>query len=218
MRLQEYIRKYTPIPLDLTSSLEEVSQNHVLKCVGRGKRVLDLGCSGGSFTKLIADQSNDVVGIELNENAAASARALGLDVRVFDLVDGIPFPDSSFDVIHAGRVFECVYDTKFLLQECNRVIKSSGVLLFSVPNLNSLENRLRVLAGGYVNATGAFPEDHSGDRIRLFNLAKIREICAHTGFRIDDIKPIQRPLLKSVAKLAPGLSEIFVVKAYRQDL
>ena len=97
-------------------------------------------------------------------------------------------------------------------------------MLFSTPNLNSLENRLRILRGGYLTVTGAFPEDHQGDRIRVFNIDKLQELCARAGLKME--KVVGLPSLESkgrwldlglrgVGRVLPGLSKMLLVRAVR---
>lgn len=200
-------------------------KEYVLKEIGRGKRVLDLGCLGGQISKLIKDQNNDVYGVDINPKAASTAEARGIRVKVFDLNDGIPFEDGFFDIIHAGEIVEHIYDTKFLFEECNRVLKPNGTMLFTFPNLNSIRNRVRVLKGGYLTHLGAYPDDHFGENIRVFNLEKVRELCLHTGFRVVDVVGVPAlaagsltyRFLRPLVAVAPQLGELLVVKARRVD-
>ncbi len=197
-------------------------KEYVLSQIGRGKRVLDVGCLGGKFSRLILENHNEVWGVEINGSAAEAARRRGVRVKVANVEEGLPFEDSSFDVIHAGEVVEHLYDTKLFFMECWRVLKDEGFALFTVPNLNCLENRLKVMTGGYLSMAGAYPEDHFGEHVRVFNQAKVQELCSQTGFKIDEIRGV--PTLASQGKwldaplalagrFLPGLSKLLMVKA-----
>jgi hypothetical protein len=72
--------------------------------------------------------------------------------------------------------------------------------------------------------TGAYPEDHFGGHVRIFNRDKINELCSQTGFEIEKLRGI--PLLSSYGKLwdrsmkitgkfLPTLSKILMVRARR---
>lgn len=67
------------------------------------------------------------IGIDLNPSATIE----------WDLSWGIPFPDGSIDEIHSEHCFEH-FDRRsldVLLRECFRVLKDSGTISFSVPNM-----------------------------------------------------------------------------------
>ena len=225
MKPNEYVRRYDSLAAEAPLFEIPVRKEYILKEIGRGKRVLDLGCLGGQISKLIKDQNNEVFGVELNAAAAAVASSRGIRVKIFDLNDGIPFEDGFFDAINAAEIVEHLYDTKFLLEECNRVLKPNGILLFTTPNLNSLSNRINVLTGGYLDRLGAFPDDHFGEHIRVFNLQKIQELCAHTGFKVQEVigvpavarQTLRYRLLQPLVKALPQLGELLIVKAKRLD-
>ena len=220
MKLGDYLRHYDSLASEQRLVELPGRREQVLREIGRGKKVLDLGCLGGQFSKLIKDQNNDVYGVELNSRAAAEADKRGIRVKLFDLNDGIPFEDGFFDAVFAGEVLQFLFDTKFLFEECNRVLKPKGILIFTTPNMNSLSNRLRVLAGGYPRHLGAFPEDHAGRHVRIMNLQKIRELCQHTGFRVSNVTGLSmtpRALLTPLVSLAPQLGDFLIVRAQRVD-
>jgi methionine biosynthesis protein MetW len=225
MKMTEYVRRYDRLTSEAPLYDIPLRKEYLIREIGRGRRVLDLGCLGGQFSKLIKDQNNDVYGVEVNPKAAAMAESRGIRVKVFDLNDGIPFEDGFFDVVNAGEIIEYIYDTKFLFEEINRVLKPGGLLFLSTPNLNSLSNRVRVLRGGYLSQLGAYPDDHFGENIRVFNAAKIRELCAHTGFRVMDVVGVPAleagslsyRLLRPVVHFAPEFGALLIVKARRND-
>ncbi len=170
------------------------------------------------------EQNNEVWGVELNPVAAEVARKRGIKVKIANVEEGLPFKNASFDVVNAGEVVELLYDTKLFFHECFRVLKPGGILLFTTPNLNSLENRVRVVTGSYLAMVGAYPEDHFGEHVRIFNLAKVRELCRQTGLEMLDVRGvfslvprarwIDTPL-RVAARVAPTLSKLLMVKARR---
>lgn len=224
MQMHEYIAKYDNLASEDALYNIPHRKEYLLEQIGRGKRVLDVGCLGGQLSRLIMEQNNEVWGVEINPTSADVARKRGIRVKVADVEEGLPFEAGAFDVVHAGEILEHLYDTKLFFQECRRVLKPGGMLLFTTPNLNSIENRLRVIAGGYLSMAGAYPEDHFGSHVRIFNVSKVRELCRQTGFDLMDTrgvftlerraKWIDAPL-RVAARMAPTLSKLLMFKAQK---
>ena len=38
--------------------------------------------------------------------------------------------------------------------------------------------------------TGAYPEDHYGSHVRVFNRDKVAELCAQTGFVLTEVRGV----------------------------
>jgi methionine biosynthesis protein MetW len=199
MQMRDYLTKYNSLASEDALFNIPLRKEYLLSRIGKGKRVLDVGCLGGRVSKLIQDQNNEVWGVEVNSTSAALAEKRGIRVKVANIEDGLPFEDSSFDVVNAGEVVEHLYDTKFFFLETRRVLKENGLLIFTTPNLNSIENRIRIVLGGYPSMMGAYPEDHFGENVRVFNLPKIEELCRQTGFKLEDVSGV--PGLQEHGKL-----------------
>lgn len=227
MRMERYIEQYDQLSSEGELFRIPLRKEFMLKAIGRGKRVLDIGCLGGQITELIREQNNDVVGLEANPKAAEAARARGIEVVVANVEDGIPLPSSSFDAVNAAEIVEHLYDTKHFFVESARVLRPGGILVFTTPNLNSLQNRIRVARGEYLGMVGAYPEDHFGGHVRVFNRMKIQELCGQTGFEVEQIRGIPSlnsrgrlwdRSMKVAGKYLPGLSQILMVKARKKAL
>jgi ubiquinone/menaquinone biosynthesis C-methylase UbiE len=108
----------------------------------KGKDVLDLGCGLGGKTIAFANLgARSVTGLDLRGHsllAAAEENSLHnadpSTVR-FCQTDAahMPFTDESFDAIISINVLEHVDDLYFTLQECSRVLRPNGVMLFHFP-------------------------------------------------------------------------------------
>jgi 2-polyprenyl-3-methyl-5-hydroxy-6-metoxy-1,4-benzoquinol methylase len=225
MQMREYLTKYDSLASEDALFDIPIRKEYLLSKIGRGKKVLDVGCLGGKMSRLIMDQNNEVWGVEVNPVAAEAARKRGVKVQLANVEDGLPFDDESFDVVNAGEILEHLYDTKSFFEEARRVLKPGGLLIFTTTNLNSLENRIRVASGGYLSMAGAYPEDHFGAHVRVFNLPKIRELCFDTNFEVKDVagvtimdshgKWIDVPM-GLVGKLLPSFSKILLITAQKQ--
>ena len=225
MQIQDYVKKSDTLAFEDMLYNTPLRKEYILARIGSGKRVLDVGCLGGRISRSIMEQNNEVWGIEINRAAAALAEKRGIRVKVSNVEDGLSFADSTFDVVHAGEIIEQLYDTKLFFHESFRVLKKGGLLLFTVPNLNSIENRLRVATGGYLSMAGAYPEDHCGEHIRVFNISKLRDLCEQTGFQVLDLsgilnlEPYGRLIdwpLRWVGKILPSFSKMLMVTARKK--
>ncbi|MCL4458355.1 MAG: class I SAM-dependent methyltransferase [Chloroflexi bacterium] len=114
----------------------------VLKMKREG-RLLDVGCATGDFLAAMRRHGGwEVCGVELNAEAAAYARQhFGLPVFAGQLEEA-GFPAAHFDVVTLWNVLEHLPDPTGSLKEIERVLKEDGLLLLTIPNLDSVDSRL----------------------------------------------------------------------------
>jgi SAM-dependent methyltransferase len=177
------------------------------------KRVLDVGCATGYVAAALIRVGHRVTGIELNPTMAQIARTVGIDVIEHDLEQPLPIATASVDAVHACEIVEHLFDTEGFLRELHRVLAPGGVLILSTPNLNSLANRFRVLAGRPLPMWGAYPDDVHGGHVRVLNKRKVTELLERAGFRTDVVVGIDQARWARALALTPSLSELLLVKA-----
>ena len=102
-----------------------------------GKRVLDVGCNNGYGSRIIADVAESAVGADVSPNSIECARAKshGRNLR-FLVIDGktLPFESQEFDVVTCFQVIEHVDEPGPFLEELRRVLRPTGLAVFSTPN------------------------------------------------------------------------------------
>jgi SAM-dependent methyltransferase len=145
------------------------------EAIGRGRRVLDLGCRSGALTRHFLD-GNEVVGLDVDRAALEKAAALGIETVLADVEERLPLEDESFDAVVAGELLEHVRFPDALVDEARRVLRPRGVLVGSVPNAFRLQCRLRFLRG-------RAPEDDP-THLHMYSPAHVRAILS--GF--DDLR------------------------------
>lgn len=122
-------------------TLRELKGRHPLPWRGEGK-VLDVGCGAGGNLKTLQEQGWKPYGIEISEVAAAHARELVTENIHTGTLESAPFPSQSFDVILMSHSLEHLPSPAEALRLVHRLLKDDGLLVVSVPNVNSLEFKL----------------------------------------------------------------------------
>ena len=112
----------------------ENSAHHLLAHLRPGLDVLDVGCGPGTITADLAARvaPGRVVGLDRSaevvaQAAAACAEQPHAEVRTGD-VYALPFPDGSFDVVHAHQVLQHLSDPVAALGEMRRVCRPDGLV------------------------------------------------------------------------------------------
>lgn len=145
--------------------------------IGRGKRVLDLGCRAGALTRNYLE-GNDVVGVDVDRAALAKAEALGIQPVQANVEEPLPFEDASFDAVVAGELFEHLQFPDALVAEIRRVLRPGGVIVGSVPNAYRLKSRLLFLRGK--------PPENDPTHLRMFSPRAMRALLAgFEGIELD---------------------------------
>ena len=146
---------------------------------GRALSVLDVGCWDGATTARYRDiLGGSARGVEIFRAQAERARSAGIDVASVDLEVGtLPWSDSSVDVIVANQVFEHLKNVWLPMSEIARVLAPGGVLIFSVPNLASLHNRVMLALGLQPSSIRTF-----GPHVRGYTYRQARAFVEHGGF------------------------------------
>ena len=99
-----------------------------------GKRILDLGCGDGYYSRYLKSRGAEVVGVDLSENmiklAKKTAKKDDLDIHFYK-IDGehLDFSDDYFDMVLTVVVLQHVIDDNglsTLLEEISRVLVVGG--------------------------------------------------------------------------------------------
>ena len=96
----------------------------------KGKRALDIGCGSGAFTRALKNEGWNVDGVDAAQAMVAHAGKLGVACRYGNVLNGLPFPDKSYDLVTAAYVAHGLpaADRRLLFEETRRL--SRGLVLF----------------------------------------------------------------------------------------
>ena len=178
-------------------------------------KILDVGCSHGSFARFLKDQGFDVYGIDISRRAAAKALEFGIKAIQCDVEQRIDFFDNYFDIVIAAEIIEHLYDTDYFLQEITRVAKDNGYLFLSTPNLASLKNRIRLLAGKYPRHSEYRLGPGLSGHIRNYTVSALKLQIKENNWRIIKITspnflcPMTKNIPIFIKKIAMFLGDIF---------
>jgi ubiquinone/menaquinone biosynthesis C-methylase UbiE len=89
-----------------------------------GAKFLEIGSGKGKFVEYMQQQGMDIVGVDARPRGEQKTGVVAARI------EQLPFPDNSFDVATSYGVFdrgEYIIDTKRMMSEIARVLKSGGV-------------------------------------------------------------------------------------------
>ena len=95
--------------------------------VGRGTRLLDVGCGTGMAAQLAAQLGADITGLDASEAelAIARERVPSGDFQCGEMEE-LPYADASFDVVTGFSSFQFAQDPVNALRQARRVVKPGG--------------------------------------------------------------------------------------------
>lgn len=172
---------------------EIMARQHDLAQYRETGRFLDVSCGPGIGAAWLRDEGGwDVRAVEpASEFVAFAADRFGLEV-FHGLVQDLPEPAGSFDVVMLDSSLQCHFDPLETLLACHRLLRVGGCLFVQAPNrdgLGAVWNDRDVQWGHWFSLT---PEvlDHVSGRI---------------GFRSERLLAIQNPIDPEVlARLPEG--------------
>lgn len=169
-------------------------------------RILEIGCSSGGTGALALQQKKcaEYVGVELMEEAAASARNKLTEVIVADLeTDTLPFQPDSFDALIASEIFEHLRNPWAVLESLMPYLKPGAVILASSPNIAH-----KSVIKGLVKGKFDYEDFGVMDRthLRWFTPTTYTALFADAGLKVVDCWPVTPPSRKHrmIAKFLPN--------------
>jgi glycosyltransferase involved in cell wall biosynthesis len=153
-------------------------------------RVLDLGCSDGTFGELLRNAGHTVTGVDVVKHDGVGGR-LNHFIEA-DLSLGIPSDvGSDFDVVIAADVIEHVADPGRLLRSIPSLLAPDGVLLASIPNFAHWYPRARVGLGRFdYDRRGILDEGH----LRFFTKRSFMDLVQRNGWHTVSDNVVGTPI------------------------
>jgi len=182
-----------------------------------GGRVLDIGCQGGHQLALIADNYDEVYGLDIARYDDIWKTIPRVNFIVHDVdTSPLPFPDGYFDCILCMNVLEHVFDVFGLVRELARTLKCGGTCLLSVPNIAFFRSIVSLLRDR-VPRTGAneFPfsekQGWDGQHLHYYTHREVAWLLNRNGIEISaTVFAGKLPMLKAICPrlLSSGIEVI----------
>ena len=153
--------------------LEKKAISQYLPPSAKGKKLLEVGCGTGHWSRFFSEYGFEVTGVDVSKRMIDIAQSKNISNASFQVADvhSLPFEDSSFDVTAAVTTLEFVYDAEDVLREmvrCTR--KPGGHLLLGVLNVLARLNRNRKKRPGSLYA-----------KARLFSPSQLKQLLEPFG-------------------------------------
>lgn len=140
-------------------------------------RLLDVGCNEGRGLGFYRANGFEAEGLELNETAAAAARAQGFTVHS-ELIERFE-PRAAYDVVILSNVLEHSLDPKTMLMHVRRILNRGGRVGISCPNSASAQRDW--FGRGWINWHVPFHIAHFSD-------ATLRQLLSRAGFEVVETR------------------------------
>jgi len=174
------------------------------KWLGKGKKILELGCRDGSLTKLFAE-GNKITGVDIDKNELELfEKNLGGKAVYLDLNSEWPFGENEFDAVVASEVLEHLYKPEETVKKVLLSLKPGGLFIGTVPNAFSLANRFRLFMA-QPNKTALADPTH----VHQFSYKELKSIM-EKYFKEAEIFGIGR-LAPTLGKIMPGMFSFLLV-------
>ena len=188
-----------------------------LELVGANKRVLEIGPGGGHMTEALSQRGCKVTSIEADPKLAVRVksfceRLVVGDIEQLDL--DCELHDERFDVILLGDVLEHLKDTAKVLVKLKPLLRSSGHLVVSLPNIAHASIRLALHMGEF-NYTDAGLLDRT--HLRFFTLNTILDLFRESGYQIHNIRRARLGFFNTETLLDPGKFPVSLLRTLTLD-
>lgn len=168
--------------------------------------VLDVGCGNGSSSIECSKKCKKTIGFDYNEHSVkiAKRRVKDLGLKNVNIIKHnaektFPFNNDQFNKVIFLDTLEHLNKRKFVLSEIKRIMKPDGILILSIPNVDTLWKRLQMRVGMNPYCDPDHKIEYTTDTIK-------KELNIN-GFRIIDMRTtIYDTPLAGIIDLTGGIS------------
>lgn len=178
---------------DYTKKKLKVWENEAISYFPVKSWVLDIGCGMGREAFCLYDKGFKITAIDISEKVIEPAKQFALESKrdiEFLLTNGLdlPFESNTFDVViiwaQTLGLFYGEENKIHILKECNRVLKSNGILSFSGHDKEFLESKYPQ----YLDDKKFFAYANTDCYWEIFTIDKMIDLAQKTGFIVMECK------------------------------
>lgn len=159
----------------------------------RSGRVVDIGCSTGLLVRILCDRGYQAEGIELNHRSAEWGRDhYGISIHDKTL-DQCGFMDGSLDAVIMTDVLEHTLHPRDYLRDVHRLLKPSGCVLVTFPDIRSVESRYQYVLSRLLRRDWLWSSCHIPLHVWEFTDATAKACFESAGFRVAEFRRNQPP-------------------------
>ncbi len=165
----------------------------IIQFIDKNSTVLDIGCSSGNLGNVIKQETNSaVVGVEIDvEDAKRAEKVLDKVYTVNLEAEDIPadLKGQRFDYIIFVDVIEHFVTPVDTLKKIKDLLKPSGKVLFSIPNMAHMSVRLMLLDGKFTyGETGLLDKTH----LHFYDKEEVCRVFEDSGYEIETFDWVSR--------------------------
>lgn len=148
----------------------------------KDKMVLDLGCGTGAYTRLIAENTDHVLGLDISKVMLNYTKSKHPDSELaLADVHHIPLATESIDIVVCIGLFEYI-ERATVLEEINRVLKPDSIAIIMCPSKYSAARMTAKIICKILGREYPCIEPSYSEMLRLFKQSGLRVIES----RMDD--------------------------------
>jgi 2-polyprenyl-3-methyl-5-hydroxy-6-metoxy-1,4-benzoquinol methylase len=146
-------------------------------------RILEVGCSDGLMTQLLAANAAHVTVVEATAKFATALEARRLsNVEVFHQMIETFSPKHKFDCIVATWVLTHLVDAALFLQLAKSWLTPGGLLFVAVPNARVLSRQLALHMGLVTDLLGLTENDRNHGHVRTYDRPALNRQLDEAGY------------------------------------
>ena len=150
----------------------------------KAKRLLDIGCGDGSIVEMAIDKYEEIHGCDISLNALSGTRDMGIFSVCADLNEGlVPYKDDSFECVTALEFLEHIINPLRILEDIKRVLKPSGRLILTTPNIRYFRNLHTLIFNGSFPHTTMDDFVWGGGHLHYFTRKDLSFLLSEAGFK-----------------------------------
>lgn len=157
----------------------------IVRNVGSGNIILDVGCGSGVLGEELKKRGNIVYGVDYSHEAIKLARKRLDDAAIFDIERGGKFPFAKkFGIIIFADVLEHLLQPHLAVEYFKKYLSKGGAVIISVPNISNWTVRIKLLFGIFTyTETGILDKTH----VHFYTLKTIKKFAEECGLDIEKI-------------------------------